>query len=151
MFSEIRKSISLHAAPKRDLRFGVLSFTVNERTPNLTSRFGATHHVPAGGARCTRSPETFATIICVSTSTVIRCRCRRASVRILRCRVVEKSRVANRSVAMRLGRLQTFYRCAGRESRGAQCNANMCGCEEKQKCVHQLVFRKRYTQTQVNA
>ena len=44
-----------------------------------------------------------------------------------------KSRVAYRSVAMRLGRIQTFYRCASRESRVAQCNANMCGCEEKTK------------------
>ena len=34
---------------------------------------------------------------------------------------------------MRLGRIQTFYRCASRESRVAQCNANMCGCEGKNK------------------
>ena len=46
MFSEILKTISLHAVQKRDLGVGSLTFAANVSLPTLRSRFGATHHVP---------------------------------------------------------------------------------------------------------
>ena len=46
MFSEILKTISLHAVQKLYLRVGVLSLAANESTPTLKYGFGATHHVP---------------------------------------------------------------------------------------------------------
>ena len=67
MFSEISKTISLHAVPKPVVGVGIVSFAANETSvetiPTPTTGFGATHHVPAGGARCALSFETFATII----------------------------------------------------------------------------------------
>ena len=66
MFSEILKTISLENAPKCDLGFGRLSFTVNVRLPNSKSHFGAAGHVPAGGARWTLLSETVANVIYTS-------------------------------------------------------------------------------------
>ena len=62
MFSEIRKTISGYV-PKPVVGVGSLSFAANERLPTPTTGFGAAGHVPAGLARWTRFPETFATII----------------------------------------------------------------------------------------
>ena len=66
MFSEILKTISLENAPKCDLGFGRLSFTVNVRLPNSKSHFGAAGHVPAGGARWTLLSETVANVIYIA-------------------------------------------------------------------------------------
>ena len=63
MFSEILKTISLENVPKCVVGFGSISFAANVILPTPTTHFEAAGHVPAGGARWTRSLETVATTI----------------------------------------------------------------------------------------